>query len=524
MQAKGYFSYIRVSTVRQGQTGTSLAEQRAAIERYASRWSLSVIREFEEKETAAKLGRPVFAEMLKALRQSRARGVIMHKIDRSARNLKDWAELGELIDRGIEVHFANESLDLYSRGGRLSADIQAVVAADYIRNLREEVKKGFYGRIKQGLSPLPAPIGYTDQGAGQPKAPDSVQGPLVRKAFELYATGSFGINALVERMREMGLRTKRGGVVSESTMLRLLRNPFYIGVLQIKRRGEMFAGRHIPIVTTQLFHEVQAVLSGKKVEKKNRHFFLFRRLARCGLCEATLIGERQKGYHYYRCQTKECAQKTIREERLEEAFTTILQGFAFNEMENRFFREQIQAGYENVTSFKDAQCRALTLQIEQVKTRLSNLTDAYIDGSLEKEIYLEKKNRLILEEQAAKEKLDSIDEAGQQTLQKVEQFLELANNAYLTYKLATPEEKRDLIKIITSNFAVKEKTVSIKLHYPFQVMVDRWGAPSGGPQRDVPRTLSALLSQLYEYFKKNELVSEEQKKYRSLKVDLADRH
>ncbi len=96
--------------------------------------------------------------MLRELRKGTARGVVIHKIDRSARNLKDWADLGELIDRGIEVHFANESLDLHSRGGRLSADIQAVVASDYIRNLREETKKGIYGRLKQGFYPLRAPI------------------------------------------------------------------------------------------------------------------------------------------------------------------------------------------------------------------------------------------------------------------------------------------------------------------------------------------------------------------------------
>src|SRR6266705_452979 len=155
---KGYFSYIRVSTVRQGQTGTSLTEQREAIQRYAQRWSLEIVREFEEKETAAKSGRPVFLQMLSALKQRKADGVIIHKIDRSARNLRDWAELGDAIDRGIEVHFANENLDLESRGGRLSADIQAVVAADYIRNLREESRKGFYGRIKQGFYPLPAVI------------------------------------------------------------------------------------------------------------------------------------------------------------------------------------------------------------------------------------------------------------------------------------------------------------------------------------------------------------------------------
>lgn len=74
-----------------------------------------------------------------------------HKIDRGARNLKDWANLGDLIDGGVEVHFAHESLDMNSRGGRLSADIQAVVAADFIRNLRQETRKGFYGRLKQGI-------------------------------------------------------------------------------------------------------------------------------------------------------------------------------------------------------------------------------------------------------------------------------------------------------------------------------------------------------------------------------------
>jgi site-specific DNA recombinase len=139
---KTFFAYVRVSTVRQGERGVSLQEQRDAIERYASRNSLAIAQWFQERETAAKRGRPGFSQMLRLLKANRAAGVIIHKIDRSARNLKDWADLGELIDRGVEVHFANESLDLNSRGGRLSADIQAVVAADFIRNLRQETKKG----------------------------------------------------------------------------------------------------------------------------------------------------------------------------------------------------------------------------------------------------------------------------------------------------------------------------------------------------------------------------------------------
>src|SRR5690348_10759918 len=188
---KQYFGYIRVSTAKQGEKGVSLQEQQSAISQYAQRYGLTISQCFEERESAAKRGRPVFAQMLRQLKNGKACGVIIHKIDRSARNLKDWADLGELIDSGIEVHFANESLDMNTRGGRLSADIQAVVAADYIRNLREETRKGFYGRIKQGLYPLPAPLGYLDMGKAKPKEPDPAKAPLVKKTFELYGSGRY---------------------------------------------------------------------------------------------------------------------------------------------------------------------------------------------------------------------------------------------------------------------------------------------------------------------------------------------
>src|SRR5215467_13369522 len=203
---KKFFGYIRVSTAKQGEQGVSLQEQKSAIERYSQRNDLEIAGWFEERETAAKRGRPVFNQMLKLLKHGKAGGVIIHKIDRSARNLKDWADLGELIDQGIEVHFANESLDLNSRGGRLSADIQAVVAADYIRNLREETKKGFYGRLKQGLYPLPAPTGYLDRGKGKAKEIDPIQAPLVKTAFRLYATGGYNLKSLQDKMATLGLK------------------------------------------------------------------------------------------------------------------------------------------------------------------------------------------------------------------------------------------------------------------------------------------------------------------------------
>ena len=91
---KPFFGYIRVSTARQGDHGVSLEVQREAILRHAQEHGFSIVDWFEERQTAAKRGRPLFSRMIDQLRQNRADGVIMHKIDRGARNLRDWADPG----------------------------------------------------------------------------------------------------------------------------------------------------------------------------------------------------------------------------------------------------------------------------------------------------------------------------------------------------------------------------------------------------------------------------------------------
>lgn len=80
---KTYFVYTRVSTVKQGD-GVSLEAQRDAISAYAEKHQLTISTWFEEKETAAKRGRPVFNNMVAALQKGEAAGLIIHKIDRSA--------------------------------------------------------------------------------------------------------------------------------------------------------------------------------------------------------------------------------------------------------------------------------------------------------------------------------------------------------------------------------------------------------------------------------------------------------
>src|SRR5215467_107561 len=117
-----YFAYIRVSTVKQGEHGSSLQEQRDAIRAFAARNAFPIISWFEERETAAKTGRREFMRMLAELKKGKASGVIFHKIDRSARNLKDWSLVQDIADLGIDVRFTQESINLGSNEGKLTGD------------------------------------------------------------------------------------------------------------------------------------------------------------------------------------------------------------------------------------------------------------------------------------------------------------------------------------------------------------------------------------------------------------------
>lgn len=60
--------------------------------------------------------------------------------------------------------------------------------------------------------------------------------------------------------------------------------------------------------------------------------------------------------------------------------------------------------------------------------------------------------------------------------------------------MGLPEEKRDLLKILTSNRDVVGKNVVVKLHSPFSEIANRPPVTAGDPQRDQPRTFERIFN------------------------------
>lgn len=485
------FGYVRVSTAKQGE-GVSLTEQRHAIEQYGLRHDLRIVRWFEEKQTAAKRGRPVFTSMLRHLRAGPVRGLVIHKIDRSARNLRDWADLGDLMDAGVAVHFAHESLDLKTRGGRLSADLQAVVASDYIRNLSEETKKGHRGRLKQGIYPFPAPLGYLNNGRGRLKTHDPVQGPLVREAFELYATGGYSLQALSDLMHERGLRTKGGKRVFKSKLATIFRDPFYMGTLRLKTSVETFPGKHDPLVSRTLFEKVGAVLDGKTAAAKSRHDYLFRRLFTCGHCARFLVGERQKGRVYYRCHEPGCPSKTVREDRITTAVEAALEVIALSDQELERARQRHDAKAAGIsTEIKQARSN-LTRDLGNVSARLERLLRGFLDGAVDQTTYQDTRAQLESEQRGLRERITTLAARAAHWEAHAREKLELLNKPLLSYETGTAAEKRDLVRIVSSNRTLTDSELAVELAFPFSAVAETTGFSNGCPLQNVTRTPERL--------------------------------
>ncbi|MBK8245378.1 MAG: recombinase family protein [Saprospiraceae bacterium] len=499
---KKVFGYTRVSTVKQG-NGVSLQEQKEAISRYADKNNLHIIEWFEELETAAKQGRPLFNKMLKLIREKKAEGTIIHKIDRSARNLRDWASLGDLIDEGFEIYFAHESLDLNERGGRLAADIQAVIASDYIRNLRDEAIKGLYGRLKQGILPFAAPIGYINTGSGKLKEIDPIMGPLVKKAFELYASEKYNLNSLANDMNLLGLRNLRGNEVNKATLSIIFNNPFYIGIMKIK--GINFSGNHEPLISSVLYKKVQSVLKGKTNTKIVKHGYLYNKLIKCKICEQSLTGEKQKGNIYYRCHMKGCKTKGLREDYIEKNILLQFEDINLQDQEKSIVDDLISDIEDKNRIREEDILKSIRIQESQLNIKLERLTDALIDNNIDKGIYEERKEKIYIEKKGLQERKTNIDDNITKIFQKTKLFFELLKSLKNLYIIGNYEEKRKLLKIITSNLLVEGKKLMITVRNPFQDIALTHIVSSSGQDQANPRTCTAEIANQAISVDKNEV-------------------
>jgi DNA invertase Pin-like site-specific DNA recombinase len=300
--------YARVSTDKQ--SDLSIPAQLDAMRAYAHQHHWAVAEEFIEPGASAKTAdRPALQQLLARVRNPKIRTdvVVVHKIDRLARNVYDHATIKALLkQRSIQLASVVENVD-DTVPGQLVENIMASIAQFYSANLSEEVKKGMREKLKRGGWPHLPPRGYVSvrnaDGRGSKVVAQPSIAPLVTKAFELYATGHYGLRALAVRLAENGLLAKSGLPLPVSQIRRVLANPFYVG--RVVSKGIDLPGAHTPLVSSETFERVQHILKTRYRDcgiKGTVRGFVLRGVAICASCRGRMTAENHGAdFNYYRC-------------------------------------------------------------------------------------------------------------------------------------------------------------------------------------------------------------------------------
>jgi site-specific DNA recombinase len=266
-----------------------------------------------------------------------------------------------------------------------------------------------------------------------------------------------------------------------------------------------FLGGHLQLVSKKLFEEVQRVLSGNFSGVRSKHEFLFRQLFWCKLCRRSLIAESHKGHTYYRCQKKTCLTRSIREEPIETALAERLHEIHLNVEQHAYLRRKFEDFQEHWAEDRIKIIDSLKIRVAQAKDKLNRLTDAYLDGALDRETFEQRKTAFLLERRDLEDRIESLRKADSTRMPpRLERLLELTESPYSLYISSLPDEKRELVQDVSSNRSLCEKQLEITLSVPFAEVAKCIQITAGSPPRANARTWDRLAQFLFDFFRKSQ--------------------
>ena len=422
--------YCRVSTKDQVEN-FSLPTQEKACRDYCTRNSFVVDKIFvEEGESAKTANRTQFQKALAYCRENkdRVKWFVVYAVNRFARNSHDHlATRAFLAGLGVNLRSVGETFDESSSGKFMESIMAAVAQLD--NDVRaERTVAGMKAATQAGKWPFKAPPGYINNGKnpGPSLLHDPERGPLVRQAFDLYATGLHTKQKVLEIVVAAGLRARNGKPMSKQTFSAMLRKPVYAGWIQVDGWGERVRGDFEPLVSQEVFDTAQAILSGKRStvtpRLRSHPDFPLRHFVKCGCCGKPLTAGWQKGrkerYGYYWCPNSHCRRVSVRKADLERSFEGFLERMQPKPQYMKLFNAIV------LDVWKEKQAQNLTLsvslkqRIEDLNGKKDRLEEAFVyEKAIDRETYDRQRDKLteqivLAEMQERDAKLEAYDVEG----------------------------------------------------------------------------------------------------------------
>lgn len=216
--------YVRVSTDKQAERGISLEAQAEKIRAMALVQSAElgdII--VESGESAKSLNRPGMARLLAMVDAGKVKTVIVAKLDRLTRSVKDLCELLERFERrGVALVSVAESLDTGSAAGRLVLNIMAAVSQWEREAIGERTRDALGHKRSQGERVGNIAFGSRLAGDGQHLEPDPAEQAALAEIRRLRSQGTT-LRGIAAALNHREFRTRRGSAWRLESVARILK-------------------------------------------------------------------------------------------------------------------------------------------------------------------------------------------------------------------------------------------------------------------------------------------------------------
>ena len=295
----------------------------------------------------------------------------------------------------------------------------------YVDSLSENTKRGLREKVRRGIFPGLAPLGYLNDPRSKEIVVDKQFAPIIKQVFESYASGRYTLREISLLLKEKGVTTRGEKPYCLDRVKFILTNPFYYGLFRYS--GEIYEGSHEPIIEKSLFDRVQRVL----VERGHQYKRKVIKHDLCGLfrcsCGMMITAENKvkvqkngnrHSYTYYRCSRKsktiKCKESALREELLDERLSSFLLDYAPPRAISDFLLNRLEQDAEAERANYNTTRSEAEAKLHGISAKQKILFDSYLEQDIDRETFLNKKVELLDEKKSLTEFLNNF-EAGQKS-------------------------------------------------------------------------------------------------------------
>lgn len=372
-------AYCRVSTDEQVLHGYSLGAQRDALAQYAANHELNIIKFYVDEGISGKLPftkRPAMMRMLSDLEALNIQQVIFIKLDRWFRSVKEYYKVQDILDRHkVTWRAILEDYNTETSDGILKVNIMLSVAQNEAERTSERIKFVMHNKMEKKQVVGKQPYGYkiAEIDGVKRSVIDEETAPVVRDIFREF-----------ERTSSASLTTKYVNTKYSTAFS-------YVFVRRLLKRSS-YAGEYMGItdyrpayITREQYDRNVATLESRHVKRTpTGRIYIFSGLLFCACCGHRLKAKRAKNGSRYYCCTRAmddyaCVNRKHISELKLEAYLT-----------DNIVRLAEKYIYDVEVSKAAADYAAQKRDVEAIRRRLDRLNDIYLDGNIDKSVYIKK--------------------------------------------------------------------------------------------------------------------------------------